>query len=110
MDISEAMLVQTFVTQTAIERFNVCILVWLAGLDQAQRHTVVVRPVEHRSAGKFLAVIGADDFRIAAPLADPAENANQVIATKGMFRMDNDRFVSAVFDDPQALDSRRPTS
>ena len=90
--IEEPMFVQAFVAEAAVERLDVGVLIRLAWLDQPQLHVVAVRPFQHRTPGELLPVIGSDDVRIAAALADAIENADQVIATQCVLRMSSNAF------------------
>ena len=88
--VEEPVLVQTFVPEATVERLDVCVLIWLARLDQAQLHAMVVRPLQHGSAGELLAVVGTDDFRIATTGTDPIQHTNEMMAAKGVFSMGGD--------------------
>ena len=59
----EPMLVQAFVTQAAIERFDVGVLIWLARVDQAQLQALLVSPGHHGLAAKLLAVVPTEGFK-----------------------------------------------
>lgn len=74
------MFVQTLVTEPPVQRFDVGVLVWLAGLDQSQRDSLAMRPRQHGFAGELRAVVGADDGRCAALRADPVEDAREMVA------------------------------
>ncbi len=55
------MLVRALVAQTAVERFNECILDWLAGRDVVPVEPSD-RPAQHRHTGQLTAVIADDHF------------------------------------------------
>src|SRR5690606_36897387 len=61
IETDKPVLIETLVAQSAVEGFDVGVLVGLARLNQAQRDTVTVRPDQHGSACECLAVVGADD-------------------------------------------------
>ena len=58
------MLVEAFIAQLAVERFDEGILDRLAGCDEAQLHATLVRPAQHRLAGQLRAVVGRDPSRV----------------------------------------------
>ena len=61
-EIQEPVLVQVFITQPSVERFDVGILVGLAGLNESHTHAMLVRPGQHRPSTEFLALVGANDL------------------------------------------------
>lgn len=98
------MLVQALIPQSTVERFDVGVLVRLAGLDQPQRDPATMRPVQHGAADELWAVVGADD-RGRTPLGtDTVEDPNQVIATDRVLGHDRDRLVGRVVHHDQALE------
>lgn len=58
----EPVLVQAFIPQPAVKRFNVGVLLGLSWLHEAQIHTMVMAPAQHSSAAKFLAIVRPDDL------------------------------------------------
>jgi hypothetical protein len=98
------MLVQTLVTEPPVERFDVGVLVWLAGLDQSQRDSLAMRPRQHGFAGELRAVVGADDGRCAALRTDTVQDAREMVAADRMFRHDGHDLVRRVIHDHRALD------
>ena len=55
--IQEPVLVEAFIAQPAVERFDVGVLVRLARFDQAQRYLVRMCPGEHGASAELLAVV-----------------------------------------------------
>jgi hypothetical protein len=102
--IKDPVLVQTFVTESAVERLDVGVLIRFAWLDQTQLPVVSVRPFQHRAPRELLAIVGPDNVRIAATLADAAENAYQVISAQCVFGMGNNAFGGRVIDDAEDLE------
>lgn len=56
--IGKPTLVQALVTETAVERFDVGVLIGLAGFDQEQLDTTSMCPCQHGPAAELLAVVG----------------------------------------------------
>lgn len=54
---SEGMLVETLVSQTAVEGFNVAILCWPSRIDEMQLDLPLRSPVQHVAAGKLGPVV-----------------------------------------------------
>lgn len=77
LDAGKPMLVQT--------RFDIGVLVRLAGLDQSQRYPLAMRPCQHRLAGELRPIVGTDHCGLAAFGTDLIENTGQVIAADRMF-------------------------
>lgn len=57
----EPVLVEALVAQPAVEAPDIGVLVGLAWLDQTQRDTKGMGPLEHGRAAELLAVVGSDD-------------------------------------------------
>ena len=93
--VEQPVLVQTFISEATVERFDVGVLIRFTGLDQTPLHMVCMRPFQHRVPGELLPVVGPDDLGIAAMLADAIENPHQVIATFLRLRRLICRFCSA---------------
>ncbi len=55
----EPMLVQAFLSEAAVERFDVGVLVGLARLDEEQLNTPGVGPVQHGSPAELIAIVNA---------------------------------------------------
>src|SRR3546814_6598567 len=53
-------LFRSFVTQPAVEGFDVGVLVRFARFDQTQLHATLMRPDDHRLAAELLAVVAAN--------------------------------------------------
>lgn len=58
---AQPMLFHAFLSEAAIERFDVGVLVGLARLDEEQVNTLGVGPVQHGSAAELLAVFNFND-------------------------------------------------
>jgi hypothetical protein len=69
---------QALISEAAVEAFDVRVLHWLAGLDEAQFHAVPGRPGLHRPASELRTVVGADDLRQAALGLDLVEHPRHV--------------------------------
>lgn len=54
------MLIEAFVAQPTVQRFDERVLVRLVRFNQPQLHAALVRPSDHRLAAELLAVIAAD--------------------------------------------------
>jgi hypothetical protein len=54
------MFVQAFLSEAAVERFDVGVLVGLARLDKEQLNTPGVGPVQHGLTAELLAVVSSD--------------------------------------------------
>jgi hypothetical protein len=52
--------VEAFVAESPVERFNVSVLIGLAGFDQAKLHTALVRPGDHGLTAELFAVVAAN--------------------------------------------------
>lgn len=61
----EPVLIEAFVAELAVERFDVRILRWLARLNQLQCDAVRIRPLVKRAARKFGALVGSHRLGIA---------------------------------------------
>ena len=55
--VSEPVLVQAFVTQTAVETFDVAVLHGLAGIYEDMVYLLGIRPFIHRIAGELRTVV-----------------------------------------------------
>ena len=51
------MLIQAFTSKLALEAFNVCILLWLARLDESQLQLVAVSPFVEHLANEFRSIV-----------------------------------------------------
>ena len=69
----EEMLVETFVTQSAIEAFNKAVLHRLTRCDEVPGHTALLAPFEHDVRGKLRAVVRDDHAGRASELDDLVE-------------------------------------
>ena len=56
-DVFEPVLVQAFVTQTAVETFDVAVLHGLAGIYEDMVYLLGIRPFIHRIAGELRTVV-----------------------------------------------------
>jgi len=70
----EPVLVEAFITQGSVERFDIGVLIGLVRLDLPQRDAVAMRPGQHGLAGQFAAVVLEDHRRLAAACADLVES------------------------------------
>ena len=61
------MLVQAFVAELAVERFDVAVLRGLAGLNEFQRDAVSVGPLIERLGGELRSLVRADRAGLAEP-------------------------------------------
>ena len=77
------MLVQTFVSELAIEAFDEGVLGRLAWLDKTERGTALLRPEEHRLAGELGAVVTNDHRRQSAALAQLIKEASDLLSRDG---------------------------
>lgn len=59
------MLVEAFITELAVEAFDVAVLHGLAGLDQQVVDAMPLGPGDEGPAGEFRTVVGANGARIA---------------------------------------------
>lgn len=60
----------------SVVSFDIGILLWLAGLDMAQRNAIICRPLFERLADIFRAIINPDRKRPSAPCDDAVERAD----------------------------------
>ena len=102
--VQEPVLIQAFVTQPPVERFDIGILVRLARLDQSKLYLMGMRPGQHGTSTELLAVVGTNHPRQASTDRKPVENPRECQATNGPFRHNRNRFVRGIIDDRQALD------
>ncbi len=102
--IEKPVLVQAFVPEPAVERFDIGVLIGFPRLDQPELDAVLVCPSQHRAPGEFLTVVRSNDFRIASKLADSVKHTNQMIATDCMFGVSRNAFRRAVVDNAQDLE------
>ena len=49
----EDLLVQTFISQAAVEAFDQAILLWIAGVEVVPGHAGIASPLEDRGAGEL---------------------------------------------------------
>ena len=82
----QPMLVQALIAQSAVERFDIRVLIRFARLNQAQGYPMAMSPGQHRFTGELRSVVGADNRGLATLRADPVQNASQMIAADRMFR------------------------
>lgn len=91
-DVREAMQVEQFVADLAVERFDVRVLRWLAGLDEMQVNAALCSPTQHRMARKFGTVIKANRFGQPSLEGQSFEYANDVRAAKGVRNLQRQAF------------------
>lgn len=98
------MLVQALVAKSAVQRFDIRVLIRFAGLNQPQGYPMAMSPGQHRFTGELRSVVGADNRGLATLRADPVQNASQVIAADRMFRNNGNYLMRSVIDDHQVLE------
>lgn len=107
----EPVLIQTFIPETAIERFDIGVLIRFARLDEEELNAASMRPGQHGPTTELLAVIRPDCFRQAACLGQLIKGPGELHATDRALRNNRDRFVRRIIDHGQAFDDssfRRP--
>ena len=100
----EAVLVQAFIAQPSIERFDVGILIGFARLDQSQGDVMLMRPAQHRLAAELLAIVGADDLRQPTRVAEPFQHSGKRMTADGALWHNGYRLMRSIVHDSQALD------
>ena len=100
----EPLVVQALVAESAIEGFNVGVLVGLAGINESQRDAVAVCLSQNGLSCDTLAVISPDAGGLAPPSTDFIQQAREVLAPNRMLGNDRNGFVCGVIDDGQALE------
>jgi len=90
--------------QSSVERFDVGVLVRFARLDQPRLHAVLVRPRQHRPTAELLAVVGANDLRLAATLRETLDHARHADPGDRPLDLNRDCLVGRVVGDHQAFD------
>ncbi len=79
--------VQTFVSQLAVEAFDIAVLNRLARPDEVQMHTVSVRPEIQRLRGELRAIVHRDRLRCAAQHDHLVEGHRYLFAAQPAVRM-----------------------
>lgn len=74
--IQKPVCIQTFIAESAVERFDMSVLHRAAGLDITQQHATFFTPGPDRSADKFRTVIDVNLIRQAPSLSKTLEHTN----------------------------------
>ena len=98
------MLVETFIAEATVERFDVGVLIRFTGLDQTQLHRGCMRPFPHGTPGELLPIVGPKDVGIAAMLTAAIEESHPVIATQSVFGRDNHTVGGRLIDEAEDLE------
>lgn len=101
----EPVLVQTFLPEAAVERFDVGVLVGLARFDEEQLNTPGVGPVQRGSTAELFSVVCPDRFGQSPRGGDLIQDAHHLVATHRPLGHDGHRLVSRVIDYRQVLDA-----
>ena len=101
----ELVLVQAFVTKTAVERFDVGILCWFAGLDEVQANPAIARPASHGDTREFGAVIHHDGLRKASHRADRIEDTRNTMSRERRVDLNRKAFSREIVDDVERSDT-----
>lgn len=72
---SKVVLIEAFVSEAAVERFNVSILGRLSWIDEVQTYSPIASPARYCNAGQLRAVVHHQGLRIATDRSDRVENA-----------------------------------
>ena len=97
------MLVEAFVAEPAVERFDVGVLGRLARLDQPQGHAAGEGLGQHRAAAELRAVVGAENARQTPVGGEPVERARDGQPAERPRRDDGYGLGGRVVDNRQAL-------
>lgn len=100
----EPVFIQTFIAETSVERFDIGVLVGLAGFDEKQLNTSCMRPGQHGTAAELLAIIRSDRLGETARLGQLVESAGQLQTTQRSLWNNCHRFMSRVIDHGEILD------
>lgn len=92
------------VPEAPIERFDISVLIGLAGLDEEELNTTGMRPGEHGAAAELLAVIGPDRFGQTACCRQLVEDTRQMQAAYRALRHNGDGLMRGIIDYGQILD------
>lgn len=91
--ISEPVFIQTLVPELPVEAFVIRILRGLAGLDQAQFNTFLIRSLIKRFAGKFRALIRPDCQSVAAKLRNCIKSTGDMVTADTVAHNEIQRFL-----------------
>ena len=84
--VNEPVLIQAFVAEATIERFDVGVLIGFSRLNQKQFHATSMCPVQHCPTAEFLTVVSADRLWQTALHRQSIQNARQGMAVQGTLR------------------------
>lgn len=56
------MLIETFIAEAAVERFDECVLCGLSRFDEVQINAGIARPADHLLGCEFWSVVGDDAY------------------------------------------------
>src|SRR5690349_11599924 len=101
VDRREPMHVQTFLAESAIERFDGCIVRRLASTTKVKDHTIGVRPQVHRCADELGAVVAVDSLRQSAFEAQPLERGDDIATAESLADVYRQTFPREEIEDGQ---------
>src|SRR5664280_477313 len=94
----EELTVQQFVTQLAVERFDVAVLPGAAGLDEQGGDPEVTEPFAHRLGDELRAVVGADVLGDAVLEEEVSERPEHVVSGHAALHADREALARVLVD------------
>ena len=95
----EVVLVETFISEPAVETFDKRILHGLPRRDMVQLNAAIGRPSKHRERTHFRAVVENDRLGVAAEFGDDVERASHPLAGKAKIRFERKVLPRAIISD-----------
>src|ERR1700676_2024269 len=102
------MLIQAFITESAVEAFDERILDGLAWLDEAELHALLVGPLVEHAARELRPVVQLDLLRCPALHHDPAQDACHPPGWERGVDLDRQTLAGEDVDDGQQPDPPAP--
>jgi len=94
----EPVFVQTFISESSVEGFDITVLLRFSGLDEGVFNLVTVAPLIQGNTGKLRSIIGVDTLRFASEFYEVVEYPADSMSADRAVQFDPKTLTSVIVD------------